>query len=113
MQSSDLSAIDSILKRGGEIYNAQKRFGADPSILSTDSAYFGATAMWLLQISLAAKRLSRDFRGENKNTAWARIDGWSETIADRYESLSALDLWARLEDLSELYGVGFALRDAR
>jgi uncharacterized protein with HEPN domain len=106
-------AIDTILKRGGEIYNAQKRFGADPAILSSDSAYFGAIAMGLLQTSLAAKRLSRDFRAENKSVSWARIDGWSQTLVERYDGLSALDLWAMLEDLSELYGVCFALKDAR
>ncbi|MDR2153281.1 MAG: hypothetical protein LBO72_10730 [Helicobacteraceae bacterium] len=113
MQSNDLRVVDFILKRGAEIYSAQKRFGADPSILSSDSAYFNAIATGLLQISLAAKKLSIKFREKHKKVAWEQIDGWSAAIIDRFETLTALDLWEALDELSELYGVCFVYEDSK
>ncbi|MDR1451440.1 MAG: hypothetical protein LBI57_03795 [Helicobacteraceae bacterium] len=113
MRQSDSLIVNLILKRGGEIYSAQKRFGADPSILSLDSAYFNAIAMDLLQISLAALKFTPEFRSERKKTAWEQIDSWSATIVDRYETLTALDLWAALEDFAELYGECFTLANSR
>ncbi|MDR0664988.1 MAG: hypothetical protein LBF86_05645 [Helicobacteraceae bacterium] len=113
MQPNDSRTVDFILKRGGEIYAAQKRFGADPSALSSDSAYFNAIATGLLQISIAAKKLSKTFRDGREKVAWKQIDDWSAAIIDRFDTLTALDLWTMLEDLSELYGVCYVYEDSR
>jgi uncharacterized protein with HEPN domain len=112
MQPTDHLIVRFVLARGGEIYDAQKRFGADPSIMSRDSAYFNAVAMGLALIGGAAKKFSAEFRAEHKKVAWARIDGWQEAIFARYETLSALDVWAALEDMAELYGACYVVADS-
>ncbi|MDR1911286.1 MAG: hypothetical protein LBQ52_02920 [Helicobacteraceae bacterium] len=112
MQPTDQLIVRFILERGKEIYDAQKRFGADPAILASDRAYFNAIAMGLLQVSFAAKKLSSGFRAKQKKVEWAKIDGWQEPIADRYRSLTALDLWAALEVFAELYGACFVAEDS-
>ncbi|MDR3347451.1 MAG: hypothetical protein LBN32_02430 [Helicobacteraceae bacterium] len=111
MQENDSLIVRSILTRSSEIYDTQKRFGADPLMLAGDRAYFNAIAMGLLQVANASDRLSREFRAEYQGVAWERIGEWSRTINERYETLRAIDLWIMLDDLAELYGVCYVIEN--
>ncbi|MDR2034394.1 MAG: hypothetical protein LBP89_07160 [Helicobacteraceae bacterium] len=112
MQPTDQLIVSFILERGKEIYDAQKRFGADPAILASDRAYFNAIAMGLLQVSLAARKLSSEFCAKQKKVEWAKIGGWQESIVDRYKSLTAFDLWAALEVFAELHAACYIAEDS-
>ncbi len=94
MDKRDLGIIHHIKSYCEDIAEYIDRFGSDYHVFISDSAYYNAVCMCVLQIGELSNKLSDGFREETKNKMpWDMIRGMRNMLAHVYDQMDDAILW--------------------
>ena len=96
--------IQSIIEHIENVFSAQKRFGNDFKVFSSDRDYFNSVCMSLLQIGEFARHLTSDFTSTHSYIPWKSIIGLRNIVVHGYGQLDMETVWATIsDDIPDLY----------
>jgi len=99
MDRGDIQRIKHMKRYCEDIAGFIVRFGEDYKVFSTDSAYFNAISMCILQIGELANGLSDEFRSATKEQVqWNLIRGMRNWIAHAYKEVETDVVWGTAKD---------------
>jgi uncharacterized protein with HEPN domain len=100
----DIGIIKHILEHIEDIIKAQKRFGSDISVFTSDRDYFNSICMSLLQIGELSHHLTSEFINKNTDIPWKNIIGLRNVVVHGYGQLDIETVWATvISDIPDLY----------
>jgi uncharacterized protein with HEPN domain len=103
-KSRDISIIEHIVEHCGRIFTAKEMFGDDYSVFLSNSVYFDAVSMNLLQIGELANHLSKEFKEKHSGIPWRSMIVLRNIVAHGYEILKKDRVWSTVcEDVPILH----------
>jgi uncharacterized protein with HEPN domain len=94
----DAGIVNSIIEHIENIFSAQKRFGNNYKVFTSDKDYFNSVCMSLLQIGELANHLTTEFKSKHINIPWKSIIGLRHVVVHGYGQLDTEAVWATVTD---------------